>query len=239
MHLDAPPPKPRACERAPDSPVQRDGAEAQHGGGAEEFVQEPEGLAEQRRLQPRAAAGAGPQRHIKGNAEQGGADTGTRQVLHEAVGHWFEDAGAARAPQHRRITCGGWEGQHSERASLWWWWGGEGRKRHPAHFHSSSDMDLFGGVIRRSEVDRSTSAPQPEVELQRCVLLYRWLPWRHNGPAETLTFGRPETFTAVDHEDPAGLLARSVVLLTRRCGTSAHIRKMWRLAVENAADGQA
>lgn len=87
-------------------PVQCDGAEAEHGGRAEEFVQELEGLAEDGGVKPPAAAGAGAQRDVEGDAHQAGADPRARHVLHEAVGHRLEDVRAAGAPQHRGISCG-------------------------------------------------------------------------------------------------------------------------------------
>lgn len=87
-------------------PVECDGAEAEHGGRAEEFVQELEGLAEDGGVKPPAAAGAGAQRDVEGHAHQAGADPRARHVLHEAVGHGLEDVGAAGAPQHRGISCG-------------------------------------------------------------------------------------------------------------------------------------
>lgn len=86
-------------------PVERDGAEAEHGGRAEEFVQELEGLAEDNGVKPPAAAGAGAQRDVEGDAHQAGADPRARHVLHEAVGHRLEDVGAAGAPQHCGVSC--------------------------------------------------------------------------------------------------------------------------------------
>lgn len=91
-------------------PVQRDGAEAEHGGRAEELVQELEGLAEDDGVEPPAAAGAGAQCDVEGDAHEAGADPRACHVLHEAAGHRLEDVGAAGAPQHCGVSCG--EGHH-------------------------------------------------------------------------------------------------------------------------------
>lgn len=87
-------------------PVERDGAEAEHCGRAEEFVQELEGLAEDDGVEPPAAEGAGAQCDVKGDAHQAGADPRARHVLHKAVGHRLEDVGAAGAPQDCGVSCG-------------------------------------------------------------------------------------------------------------------------------------
>lgn len=89
-----------------NGPVECDGTEAEHGGRAEELVQELEGLAEDGGVKPPAAAGAGAQRDVEGDTHQAGADPRARHVLHEAVGYGLEDVGAAGAPQHRGISCG-------------------------------------------------------------------------------------------------------------------------------------
>ncbi len=68
-------------------------------------MQELDGLAEQQSVEPPAAARAGSQRHVEGDADQAGADARARQVLDESVGHGFKDVGAAGAPQHRGIPC--------------------------------------------------------------------------------------------------------------------------------------
>lgn len=70
-------------------------------------MEELDGLAEHQSVKPPAAARAGSERHVEGNAHQAGADTRARQVLDESVGHGLEDVRAAGAPQHRGITCGG------------------------------------------------------------------------------------------------------------------------------------
>lgn len=87
-------------------PVECNGAEAEHGGRAEELVQELEGLAEDDGVKPPAAAGAGAQCDVEGDAHQAGADPRARHVLHKAVGHRLEDLGAAGAPQHCGVSCG-------------------------------------------------------------------------------------------------------------------------------------
>lgn len=56
-------------------PVKCDGAETEHGGRAEEFMQELEGLAEYRRVKPPAAARAGAQGNVEGDAHQAGTDS--------------------------------------------------------------------------------------------------------------------------------------------------------------------
>lgn len=73
-------------------------------------MEELDGLAEQQSVQPPAAARAGSQCNVEGNADQAGADPRARQVLDEAVGHGFKDVRAAGAPQHRGISCGAEEG---------------------------------------------------------------------------------------------------------------------------------
>lgn len=86
-------------------PVKCDGAETEHSDRAEEFVEELEGLADQQSVEPPAAARAGPECNVEGNADQAGADARARQVLDESVGYGFEDVCAAGAPQHRGISC--------------------------------------------------------------------------------------------------------------------------------------
>lgn len=68
-------------------------------------MQELEGLAEDDGVKPPAAAGAGAQRNVEGDAHQAGADPRARHVLHKAAGHGLEDARAAGAPQHRGVPC--------------------------------------------------------------------------------------------------------------------------------------
>lgn len=87
-------------------PVERDGTETEHGGRAEEFMEELDGLAEYQSVKPPAAARAGSERNVEGDAHQAGADSWARQVLDEAVGHGFKDICAAGAPQDRGISCG-------------------------------------------------------------------------------------------------------------------------------------
>lgn len=48
----------------------------------------------------------GPQHHVKGNTHQAGTDARAGQVLDEAIGHRFEDVGAAGTPQHSGVSCG-------------------------------------------------------------------------------------------------------------------------------------
>ena len=69
-------------------------------------MEELHDLAEQQRVEPPAAPGAGSQGHVEGDAHQAGTDPGACQVLDEAIGHGFEDAGAAGAPQHGGVSCG-------------------------------------------------------------------------------------------------------------------------------------
>lgn len=69
-------------------------------------MEELDGLAEQQSVKPPAAARAGSQGHVEGDAQQAGTDTRARQVLDKSVGHGFEDVCAAGAPQHRGISCG-------------------------------------------------------------------------------------------------------------------------------------
>lgn len=87
-------------------PVQRDGTEAEHCDRAEELVQELEGFAEQQSVQPPAAARAGAQHYVEGDAHQPSADPRAGQVLDEPVGDRLEDVCAAGAPQHGGVTCG-------------------------------------------------------------------------------------------------------------------------------------
>lgn len=68
-------------------------------------MEEFDGLAEQQRVKPQAAAGTGSERRVKGDAHQAGADTRACQVLYESIGHGLEDARVAGAPQHCCITC--------------------------------------------------------------------------------------------------------------------------------------
>lgn len=70
-------------------------------------MQELEGLAEYRCVKPPAAAGAGAQCNVEGDAHQASTDSRARHVLHEAVGDGFKDVGAAGAPQDCGISCGG------------------------------------------------------------------------------------------------------------------------------------
>lgn len=77
-------------------------------------MQEFDDLAEQQSVQPQAAAGTGPQRHVEGDAHESGADSRARQVLDESFGNWFKDSRAAGAPQHGRITCGKEKGVESK-----------------------------------------------------------------------------------------------------------------------------
>lgn len=91
----------------PCQPVQSDGAEAEHGDGAVELLEELDGLADDQSVKPPAAAGADPQRDVEGNARQAGAHPRARQVLDEAAGDRFKDAGGAGAPQHGGVACGG------------------------------------------------------------------------------------------------------------------------------------
>lgn len=86
-------------------PVQCDGAEAENGDRAEEFVEELESFAEHQRVKPQAAPRIGSECHIKGDAHQAGTDTRPCQVLDESIGHCFKDVCAAGAPQHSGITC--------------------------------------------------------------------------------------------------------------------------------------
>lgn len=72
-------------------------------------MQELEGLAEYRSVKPPAAARAGAQCNVEGDAHQAGTDSRARHVLHKAVGDGFKDIGAAGAPQHCGISCGGKE----------------------------------------------------------------------------------------------------------------------------------
>lgn len=78
-------------------------------------MEELEGLAEQQRVKPPAAAGAGSKRHVKGDAHQASADPRACQVLHKAIGHRFKDIRAAGAPQHRGIACERREAREGER----------------------------------------------------------------------------------------------------------------------------
>lgn len=78
-------------------------------------MEELDGLAEQQSVKPPAAARTGTQRQVEGNAHQAGADPRARQVLDEAVGDRFEDAGAAGAPQHCGVAC-----VDGERGALGW-----------------------------------------------------------------------------------------------------------------------
>lgn len=94
-------------------PVECDGTETEQSDRAEKFMEELDGLAEQQRVKPPAAAGAGSERHVEGDAHQAGADARARQVLDEAVCHRFKDIRAAGAPQHRGISCGE-EGREAE-----------------------------------------------------------------------------------------------------------------------------
>lgn len=87
-------------------PVECDGTETEHGGRAEEFMEELDGLADDQRVKPPAAARAGSESDVEGDAHQAGADSRARQVLDEAVGHGFKDICAAGAPQDRGISCG-------------------------------------------------------------------------------------------------------------------------------------
>lgn len=68
-------------------------------------MEELDDLAEQQSVKPPAAARAGSECHVEGNAHQAGTDTRARQVLDEAIGDGFEDVCAARAPQHCGISC--------------------------------------------------------------------------------------------------------------------------------------
>lgn len=68
-------------------------------------MEELDGLAEQQSVKPPAAARAGSERNIEGNADQAGADPRTCQVLDESVCHGLKDIRAAGAPQHRGISC--------------------------------------------------------------------------------------------------------------------------------------
>lgn len=90
-------------------PVQSDGAEAEHGDGTAELLQELDSLAHDQSVKPPAATWTDPERDVKGNACQARADPRARQVLDEAAGGRFEDAGGAGAPQHHDIACGGKE----------------------------------------------------------------------------------------------------------------------------------
>lgn len=89
-------------------PVQRNGSKAEHSGRAEELVQELDGLAEEERAEPQAAAWATgattTQRHVEGHTHQGGTDARARQVLDEATRDQLEHVGVAGAPQHRGIA---------------------------------------------------------------------------------------------------------------------------------------
>ena len=67
-------------------------------------MEELEGLAEQQHVNPQAAARAGSEGHVKGDAHQTSADTRACQVLDESIGHGFKDTRAAGAPQHGGIT---------------------------------------------------------------------------------------------------------------------------------------
>ena len=69
-------------------------------------MEELDGLAQHQSVKPPAAAGAGAERHVEGDAHHAGTDTRARQVLDEAIGHGFKDACAAGAPQHCGISCG-------------------------------------------------------------------------------------------------------------------------------------
>lgn len=69
-------------------------------------MEELEGLAEQQRVKPQAAARAGSKGHIERDTHQAGTNARTCKVLDESIGHGFKDTRAARAPQHGGVTCG-------------------------------------------------------------------------------------------------------------------------------------
>lgn len=69
-------------------------------------MEELDGLAEQQGVEPPAAARAGSECHVEGDAHQAGTDARTCQVLDEAIGHRFKDVCAAGAPQYGGISCG-------------------------------------------------------------------------------------------------------------------------------------
>lgn len=56
------------------SPVQCNGSKTENGDGAEEPVQELDGLAQQQCVDPQATSWARIQEHIKGHANQAGTD---------------------------------------------------------------------------------------------------------------------------------------------------------------------
>lgn len=93
-------------------PVQSDGAETEHGDGTAELLEEPDSLAHDQSVKPPAATRTDPQRHVKGEARQARADPWAGQVLDEAAGDRFEDAGGAGTPQHGDIACAGKKRQY-------------------------------------------------------------------------------------------------------------------------------
>lgn len=88
------------------SPIQGDDSEAEHSGRTEKPVQELDGFAQQKRMDPQAAQGAGTQGYVKGHTHQPSTNAGTRQVLDEEIGDRLEDIGVASAPQHCSIAWG-------------------------------------------------------------------------------------------------------------------------------------
>ncbi len=68
-------------------------------------MEELDDLAQHQSVKPPAAARAGSERDVEGNADQAGTDARARQVLDESVGHRFKDISAAGAPQYRGVSC--------------------------------------------------------------------------------------------------------------------------------------
>lgn len=86
------------------SPIQGDDGKAEHGGRAEQPVQELDGFAQQERMDPQTAQGTGTQGYIKGHTHQPSTNARTRQVLDEEIRDRLEDIGVTSAPQHCSIA---------------------------------------------------------------------------------------------------------------------------------------
>lgn len=88
------------------SPIQGNDRKAEHSGRTEKPVQELDGFAQQKRMDPQAAQGTGTQGYVKGHTHQPSTNARTRQVLDEEIGDRLEDIGVASAPQHCSIAWG-------------------------------------------------------------------------------------------------------------------------------------
>lgn len=99
-------------------PVQSDGAKAEHRDGAVDLLEELDSLAHHQSVEPPAAAGTDPEGDVEGNTHQARADPRARQVLDEAAGDRFKDAGGAGAPQHCGVACGRRDEDHKFYSTL-------------------------------------------------------------------------------------------------------------------------